>query len=633
MATLSVVAVCVGTAAWFTRDFYYFQDDFILLRQAQRSTLSLGYLRLDLFQHFSPVSRLFDIALARWFHDSVAAAHAIELVLLATAVLAFAWAITEIVGRRWWRHLLTLAFGQSLALIHLLVWWTATANLLPATILGLLTIASFLRYRRLHDRRWVALSLACYALSLFTHETSWLVPGFLLLFDVLVLAPDRRLRPTFLWFWRHGWVWLSYGVLTALALANYFAFYYAALQPKPTLSQIARYIGVQFTQTFAPTADGLRPLTGGWTNSAALVIDLLVVVAIVTVSIYRRPAAWRVWVVFAVVFLANSIMIGANRVGRNGVDTVGKELFYVQVPAYLFLLCVGAAFSLDRSGSPYVAHGGAVERPRVPRHSRQVAVRSQRIWLAMACVVAVGLYEVAFLTSATTMDAKDQSNQESQVSRSYFTKVLRQIDAASRHGRSVAILPDTAVSPSIISPAFAPYNLLSSALAVLNAKVELNRLSDETFDGGQNGTLTPAQFESLSGSPRGLAIAGFTTGPEVREAATSAKFADAGGRCFAVGHAGATVDVQLASSLSTSGTAWLLVGLTSSSNGSVAVSTLSDGGRAGVGAIDVAAGARSDGYLLPLSQQRLDGLQIIDGNPGQTLCISSVDVGTLSPSR
>ena len=632
LATLGVLAVSVGTAAWFTRDLYFFQDDFIFLRQAQRSSLSLGYVRLDLLQHFSPISRLFDMALARWFGDSLAAARAIELTLLAAAVLAFAWAITEMVGRRWWRHLLTLAFGQSLALVHLLVWWTAAANILPATLLGLLTIAAFLRYRRLHERRWVVLSLACYALSLFTHETSWLVPGYLILFDLLVFAPERRVRPTLVWFGRHGWIWLSYGVLTALAMVNYFAFYYAALRPKPTLSQIASYIGVQFTQTFAPTAVGLRPLTTSWTNSAALVVDALVLVVAVTVSIYRRPAAWRVWAVFVIGFLANSIMIGANRVGRNGVDAVGKELFYVQAPAYLFLLCVGAAFSLDRGGLPYVVRQGAVERPRLPMHARNHAARSKRIWWATVCVVAVGLYEVAFLNSATTMAAKDSSSQESQVSRTYFTEVLGKIDKASQVGRRVAILHDTPVSPSIIAPAFAPYNQLSFALSVLNSKVFFNQLGDESFDVGQNGTLNPVKFERLSGTPRGLPIAGFTTGPEVRQSQGSAKIAEAGGRCFAVGHSGVTVDVRLASIVSTPDAAWLVVGLTSSSNGAVDVSTLSNGVQTGAGAINMTAGAASGDYLLPLSQRRLDGLQIIDGTAGQSLCITSVDVGSFSAS-
>ena len=194
LCTLAVLAVSVASAAWFTRSFYYFQDDFIFIRQAQTSSLSLAYLRGPLFQHFSPVSRLADYVLAHWFHSSVVAAHVIVLVLLAVTVLAFSWTITELVGPRWWRHFLTLAFGESLALLHLLGWWTATVNILPATLFGLLTIASFLRYRRSGVRKWIVISLLSYGLSLCTHEQSWLVVGYLILFDLVVFAPHGRLR-------------------------------------------------------------------------------------------------------------------------------------------------------------------------------------------------------------------------------------------------------------------------------------------------------------------------------------------------------------------------------------------------------------------------------------------------------
>ena len=230
------------------------------------------------------------------------------------------------------------------------------------------------------------------------------------------------------------------------------------------------------------------------------------------------------------------------------------------------------------------------------------------------------------------MAAKDQSSRESQVSRAYFTELLGQIGAATHGGRRVAIVHDAPVSPSIISPAFAPFNQLSFALSVLKSKVVFNQLGEKTFDVGHNGTLHPVKFQRLSGTQRGLPIAGFTTGRGVVQSQGPANIAKAGGRCFAVGHSGMTVDVGLESPVSTPGAAWLLVGMASSSNGVVDVSTLSNGVQASAGSIDVTAGARPDDYLLPLSQRRLDGLQIIDGTAGQSICISSVDVGTFSSS-
>jgi len=488
LAVLAVLVVSVASAAWFTRSFYYFQDDFIFIRQAQIASLSLTYLRGSLFQHFSPVSRLLDYVLAHWFHSSIAAAHTIELILLAASVLAFSWTIAELVGRHFWRHLLTLGFAESLILVHLLGWWTAAANLLPATLFGLLTIAAFLRYRRVGDRRWIVVSLVSFGLSLCTHEQSWLVIGYLLLFDVLVLAPGGRIRGALVRLWREAWIWLGYGALAILAMINYFAFYYAPLKPRATVGELIRYVGVQFSQAFAPSAIGLRPLTTGWTNTAALLIDSLVFVVIIAASIYRRPSAWRVWTVFAIGFLANSVMIGANRVGYFGVD-FGRELYYLQAPAYLFLLCVGVAYSLDTAGVPYALQGEASATPRAPAHQRRPSKRV-RVWGVSVCLLAVGLYAVAFVTSATTMNVKDASNVESATARSYFTTLIGQISAARNRGEQVSVL-DTAVPPGIVASAFAPYNQLLFALPVVGSDTAVDQPGGATFEVAPNGSLQP----------------------------------------------------------------------------------------------------------------------------------------------
>ena len=442
--------------------------------------------------------------LAHWLYSSVTAAHTIELVLLAASVLAFSWTIAELVGHHKWRHLLTLAFAESLALLHLLGWWTATANILPATLFGLLTIAPFLRYRRVGNRRWIVISLLSYGVSLCTHEQSWLVVGYLILFDLLVFAPGGRLREALLRMLREAWFWLGYLFLTVIAMINYFAFYYAPLKPRATIGELVRYVGIQFAQGFAPSALGLRPLTTGWTHTAALVLDSFVFAVIVLVSIYRRPSAWRVWTVFVVGFLANSIMIGGNRVGYYGVD-FGKELYYLQSPAYLFLLCVGAAFSLDPTGAPYVTYRDVLARPRVPRHRRRPS-QGVRIRIASAYLLAVGLYAAAFVTSATTMTVKDQSNVESAAARAYFSRLLGQMATASSHGGRIAVL-DAAVPDGVVGSGFAPWNHLSYDLPVVSPEAAVDQLRKATFEVGSDGALVPVRFLRRSGTSQGLPVA------------------------------------------------------------------------------------------------------------------------------
>lgn len=626
LAVLAVLVVSLGSAAWFTRSFYYFQDDFVFIHQAETSNLSVTYLRGSLFQHFSPVSRLLDYALAHWFHSSIVAAHTIELVLLAATVLAFSWAVAELVGRHWWRHLLTFAFAESLALIHLLGWWTATANILPASLFGLLTIAAFLRYRRVGVRWWILLSLVTFALSLCTHEQSWLVVGYLFLFDLLVLAPGGHLRAALARLWREAWIWLSFVVLTVLAMVNYFAFYYAPLQPRATILELIRYVGTQFGQAFAPSAIGLRPLATGWTNTAALVFDVLAFSAIVIVSIYRRPSAWRVWTVFGVGFLANAIMIGANRVGYFGVD-FGVQLYYLESPAYLFLLCVGAAFSLDASGAPYPRQRDIGSTPARVRASHRRPSRGLGVWGVTACVVAVGLYVCAFFFSATTMSNKDQSNIESASAQTYFTRLLGQIDAATARGQRVTLV-DSTVPTGVVAPAFAPANRLSYALPVLKPAVDIGQLRQPMFAVTPHARLVPVQFHRTSGTPEGLPVARVV---EDSGATLATNETVGGGGCFTSTQPGGTITVRLSSPL-IAARGWLLIGFSAVPGGTLNVSTLDGEEVTAVGTINPAATRHGQDYILPLSLRTFDAIELSAATVGQHICFSSVDTGTFSGS-
>ncbi len=76
-----------------------------------------------------------------------------------------------------------------------------------------------------------------YAVSLCTHEQSWLVVGYLILFDLLVFAPAGRFRGAVVQMWREAWIWLGYLFLTILAMVNYFDFYYAPLKPRATFGR------------------------------------------------------------------------------------------------------------------------------------------------------------------------------------------------------------------------------------------------------------------------------------------------------------------------------------------------------------------------------------------------------------
>ena len=465
----------------------------------------MTYLRGTLFQHFSPVSRLADYVLAHWFHSSIAAAHIIELVLLAASVLAFSWAIAELVGHHWWRHLLTLAFAESLVLVHLLGWWTATANILPATIFGLLTIAAFLRYRRLGNRRWIVVSLLSYALSLCSHESSWLVVGYLILFDVLVLAPGGRFREALVRLWREAWIWLGYGLLTVARHDQLLLLLLRSAEAKADdFGELVRYIGIQFSQAFAPSAIGLRPLTTGWTNTAALVFDSFVFAVIVIVSIYRRPSAWRVWTVFGIGFLANSIMIGANRVGYFGVDFGQRALLppVTRIPLPPVRRSRFFARPVRTCPTP------CARTPPSGLDSRNTS--DQQASVSASCFVSglllgVGLYAVAFVTSATTMTAQGWV----EPGKRHGEDVFHDLGWADATPRAVAAGKwPFSMRPCPTAP-WLQHLILQSPLydlPVVSAGAHVDQLREVTFKVASDGALIPVQFRRASGTSRGLPV-------------------------------------------------------------------------------------------------------------------------------
>jgi hypothetical protein len=478
VAVLVCVAISVLTAAWYTRRLYFTEDDFVFLEEARTSTFNLAYLREQLFQHFSPISRVADYILANDLGASYGAARAIQLSILGLAVLAFAWALTGFVGLVWWRHLLTILFAESLALMHLLDWWTATANILPATILGLATIGAFLRFRSRSGFGWGVLTVVFYAFSLLSHEQSWLVFGYLFLFDVLVLMGGTSIRDIarrVVGDWR---LWVPLGALTAAAVANYQLNYYGKVAPA-SLGQMLTFIRILLDEAFAPSAVGFRPLVGGVVPRYAWVIDVAILLAAVVLTIVRAPQAWRPWAVFIIGFLANAALTGLNRVGQN-LLYYGREMYYVQAPAYLFLLCLAVALSMAKRRSVYSHRAMAVIGP-VPQK-----------WLLASVVVGLLVYQGLFFQGETAQSHEDARDQASESSRSYFQTMFRQIDQLERTGHPV-ILIDGPVPSQIVKAAYWPLNDLGNILPLLKPGVRFGRPGPDTYITSPTGSLVPAR--------------------------------------------------------------------------------------------------------------------------------------------
>ena len=272
--------------------------------------------------------------------------------------------------------------------------------------------------------------------------------------------------------------------------------------------------------------------------------------------------------------------------------------------------------------------------PRLPAHRRAVSPRVHLL-LVSGFLLGVALYAIAFITSATTMTAKDQSNLFSGTARTYFTTLVGQMDAPRSHTGQVAVL-DATVPDGAVVTAFAPLNHLLYDLPIVSEGAAVDQLRQETFKVKSDGSLVPVRFQRASGTSRGLPISVVVGSSGVKPMpATSRTPAHrsevTGGSCYSSSRTGGRIDVRLVSPVNAS-SSWLLVRLSTSSGGSVNVSTLSGGTSTVVGAIDLAPGSGPTSYLLPLSQRALDQVRLSTETVGQDLCVSSIDVGTFSTS-
>ncbi len=329
--TLGVQVLITGLLTSYT---YFFVDDFLLLRQAQTSSFDLNYLRVPLFEHFSPVTRILNKVVVDIAPGSFGFAHALELVMYAAAIAAMMFVLRTIMGRTWGALALTLLFGQSIFLLRLLTWWTATANLLPATVGMLLATGAYLRWWMRGGNGWLVLVFAAFLVALLDYETAMLFPVNLLLIRLFVLSDRLDPREWVRIVWRERTAWIGFAVLDIAALANYFHRYYSQL-PHPTGGQVIHFLDIAFFETFIPGLFGIKQLPSSGTATA--VATTFAFAAIVAVTLYFRPRAWRCLVVLVAAFLLTLLPLGLNRIRLFGVS-IGAEPYYHQTVQFMFIV-------------------------------------------------------------------------------------------------------------------------------------------------------------------------------------------------------------------------------------------------------------------------------------------------------
>ncbi len=489
-----VIAVQVAFAALLTSYTFFFFDDFLFLQQARTQGFGLGYLRESMFEHFSPVARLLNKIVVDIGPSGFGFAHALQLVLYGFAVLALAFVVRTILGRTWAALALTILFGQSVFLMRLLTWWTATGNLLPATMFVLLAIGCYLRWWQGGGRWWFLGSIASFVGGLLDYETAMLFPLFLLLIRLLVLEDSLDPRVWIRSLWRERWMWLTLIALDAAALINFYTKYYIQM-PRPTAGQLLHFIEISLVQTFIPALLGVsRTPTPG---TGAVVAAVLVFSALVAVTVYLRPRAWRCLLGALIAFLAALLPVGLNRIRRYGVYD-GSELYYQQAAQFMFFVFWAFALSPRWGG----------------RRERTVRLPSVPILagVAGAAAIAYGLLYVG------SVHAVANAYWEPHTSRSYFRQFSESVDRIKRVTGQEPNLVDTTVWTNVMAANFYPFNRYSQFFPFLSPGLRYDDASAPTYAVSLTGQLQPVHLKPIAGARLRLSRVSNISGANLRPA-------------------------------------------------------------------------------------------------------------------
>jgi hypothetical protein len=493
------VLMQVLSAGLLTGYTFFFVDDFLFMEQARTESFGVGYLRHPLFEHFSPITRALDTALVELAPGSFVLAHGFELALYAAALVAFALVMGQILGNSWSAFAFTLGFGQSIFLMRLLNWWTATANILPATVGVLVALACYLRWRERGSWPLLAVSFAAFALALLDYETAMLFPAYLAVISLLVLERRPGPRAWLATLWRERWAWAGYLLLEAAALWNYYTYYYYPAI-RPSLGQLLHFSSIALFQAFIPSLAGVQYPEDASGHTLPFILAAVVVGAIVIATLYLRPRAWRCLVGFVAVFLISMLPVGLNRIHQFGVQT-GAVLYYQQ--SLQFMALVLAAFAVSGRWSGRRESSGRsprwLARMRGPRARERPSllerVRPSPSAVGVVMAAAVALYGTLYVTSVRSMANASWRPLEASAFVSRYLSGVRRIVAAT--GRQPVLVGGN-VPRYLLSKHLFPYNSYSEFFAVFNSMLRVNALASRWYVVDESGQLLPVALAPLA---------------------------------------------------------------------------------------------------------------------------------------
>jgi hypothetical protein len=477
--TVRQVALGVGAAqtamvAWAIATSGYFKDDFPFFTQARQGGFSGSDLTRPVFASLIPGFQLGNSILASFHPIPRWPAVVLPVVLYALALFLVFRLGTLLFGPRPEVIALMALAGCSGVLATSLVWWTAALNSLPAVVCDLLALDCLARHAVTGQRRYLVVSIVSFAVGVSFYDASSSFIVVLVAFCALFVIPAASWRALGRGLVQRIPLWLGYLVPIALNFTwrqlhrtEY------ALPPLPGLGTAVRFVAAGWAQGFVPSSLGITfdSLAQGADRVLAVIVGQAVVLAVVGMSMYRRRAAWRAWVLFAGGFGALEVIAVIGR-GSSGTLFAIHTVYWTAQP-FLLVLALGLAFLPNQ-----LRDDGDVPR-QLPAPARQ--------WRVIGVVLAIGTL-VSALGVASIWSSADRH--QGAASRAYADNVAQTWRAATA-AHADAFVWDTQVPNYVVTPLFVPYNRVSTTVGLL-LSLRVDAVAGHGYVIGDNGALTAA---------------------------------------------------------------------------------------------------------------------------------------------
>jgi len=363
-----VGTLMVGAQVWWMGVFlsrsFFRLDDFYYLERGLSSGLTWNYLMWSNSGQLTPLGFAISWVLVRVSPMDWTLTSAVTLLMLAGAGLALLRLLRTLFGDH--PGILLLMFVYLICPLGFagLSWWSVVLELLPLEIAMFCALTSHIHYVRTGKFPYAIATAFCLLVGmassvkgigvpflLLAITSGWLIEG------SWAVGLRRTLR-------RHWSAWLMYAVILSGYAVAYIAQLHASGQKtiRPgAFSGLFSYIGEIFKNTFVPGILGgpwtwfstanwtLNPALHGEYAVATAPADLVrvawvVAAAIVLLSIWYQPRAWRAWaIVLGWVIVIDSIP-AIGRFGSLPANLLSHETRYVMEAVGVLTICAGLSF-------------------------------------------------------------------------------------------------------------------------------------------------------------------------------------------------------------------------------------------------------------------------------------------------